>query len=474
VDADAPQLAAASEGLVYTLRNSQPALPPTFGDTVRRLDRELFVGREEEIAIFRQWVQMETRLPLLLYVSGPTGIGKSSLLRAFRRFAGGLGRPVRLVDGRTFPPTRAGFLHALGGSHQTEVLRHLNQVGSILLLDSFEEMHELSDYLRDEFLTGLEVGVKVAIAGRQPMSLNWAAGSHWHRLIRPLPLDGLSTAESRAYLRRCGLEDPRLVQEVVTATTGYPLVLALAASLLELTDVRPLARAPAWRLIVHSVAEHLLSEIEDARLRSLLVACAVIGPFDEATLTALAGPDDGAAAFAQLCSVSLVHPTKTGLTLQHNVRRVLVNDLKWRRPEAYKTLRRWARARAASPHDPVSVLDPQSPFAEGLSTSPSGHRLGSGLAKRDRLVALTPREREVVNVLGRGLTTSRQIGAELVISQGTANLHVKRVLHKLGFLSRAELTRWLATQTLPDSAAATAPPSPRDSSLRVSQKISLL
>jgi DNA-binding NarL/FixJ family response regulator len=82
------------------------------------------------------------------------------------------------------------------------------------------------------------------------------------------------------------------------------------------------------------------------------------------------------------------------------------------------------------------------------------------VAKRDRLVALTPREREVLSVLGRGLTTSRQIGAELVISQGTANLHVKRVLRKLGFLSRAELTRWLATQTRPNGAADLAPPSP--------------
>jgi non-specific serine/threonine protein kinase len=76
-------------------------------------------------------------------------------------------------------------------------------------------------------------------------------------------------------------------------------------------------------------------------------------------------------------------------------------------------------------------------------------------------VALTRREREVLDVLGRGLTTSRDIAAELVISQGTANLHVKRVLRKLGFVSRVELARWWATQAGAHTAAAPAPRSAR-------------
>ena len=446
VDVEISELAAAADLPVYTLKQPQPGLPPTFGDTVRRLDRELFVGREEEVATFRQWVQMDTRSPLVLNVTGPTGIGKSSLLRAFRRFAGGLGRPVRLVDCSTFVPTRAGFLQSLGGSHEAEVLRHLNQVGSILLLDGFEEIGELSNYLRDDFLSGLEVGVKVAIAGRQPISLTWAARSHWHRLIRPLPLSGLTTSESRAYLRRCGLEDPDLVQEVITATGGYPLALSLAASLLDLTGVRLLARTPAWQLIVHSMAEHLLTEIEDPRLRTLLSACAVVGAFDEATLIALAGPDDGGATFAQLCNISLVQPTKTGLTIQHDIRRVLANDLKWRRPTVYRTLRRWARARSAIRNEAMPVVDLQWPLLHEPPASLRASGAGRELAKRDEMVALTPREREVVSVLGRGLTTSRQIATELVISQGTANLHVKRVLRKLGFASRLDLARWLASQ----------------------------
>jgi non-specific serine/threonine protein kinase len=40
------------------------------------------------------------------------------------------------------------------------------------------------------------------------------------------------------------------------------------------------------------------------------------------------------------------------------------------------------------------------------------------------------------------LTSNRAIAAKLVISLGTANLHVKHILHKLGFVNRTELAMW--------------------------------
>jgi DNA-binding NarL/FixJ family response regulator len=60
---------------------------------------------------------------------------------------------------------------------------------------------------------------------------------------------------------------------------------------------------------------------------------------------------------------------------------------------------------------------------------------------------LTHREHEVLGVLARGRTTSREIATKLVISEGTANLHVKRILRKLGFGTRAELAAWASQRT---------------------------
>jgi non-specific serine/threonine protein kinase len=62
-------------------------------------------------------------------------------------------------------------------------------------------------------------------------------------------------------------------------------------------------------------------------------------------------------------------------------------------------------------------------------------------------LALTPREREVAALVAQGLT-NRQIGAALVITEGTARLHVKHILHKLGFSSRAQIAAWAVAHRL--------------------------
>ncbi|HEX3491771.1 MAG TPA: LuxR C-terminal-related transcriptional regulator, partial [Streptosporangiaceae bacterium] len=59
--------------------------------------------------------------------------------------------------------------------------------------------------------------------------------------------------------------------------------------------------------------------------------------------------------------------------------------------------------------------------------------------------ALTPREREVADLIAQGMT-NKQIAAQLVIAQRTAEGHVERILVKLGFSSRAQLASWVAAQ----------------------------
>ena len=62
-------------------------------------------------------------------------------------------------------------------------------------------------------------------------------------------------------------------------------------------------------------------------------------------------------------------------------------------------------------------------------------------ASTTRFGGLTDREVEVAALVGRGMSTAA-IAAELVISTGTAKVHVARILGKLDLHSRAQLAGW--------------------------------
>jgi DNA-binding NarL/FixJ family response regulator len=59
-------------------------------------------------------------------------------------------------------------------------------------------------------------------------------------------------------------------------------------------------------------------------------------------------------------------------------------------------------------------------------------------AADDRLAVLTPREREVLALVGQGLSND-EIGAAIYLSPATARTHVSRAMTKLGARDRAQL-----------------------------------
>jgi len=93
----------------------------------------------------------------------------------------------------------------------------------------------------------------------------------------------------------------------------------------------------------------------------------------------------------------------------------------------------------------LSAITPTEKFVEALTEIIEGAHdwtvaKDSGLpgaTKRPRGTLLTPREREVLELIAQGLT-NREIAKTLFVSEATAKVHVRHILEKLGVRSRTE------------------------------------
>jgi len=107
-------------------------------------------------------------------------------------------------------------------------------------------------------------------------------------------------------------------------------------------------------------------------------------------------------------------------------------------PEAIARL--WAEGSGLEASSAVELaLTVSLPAAAGGGRDPS--RSGASTTSPG---GLTPRERQIVALIVRGLS-NRDIAQELVISPATAARHVANILVKLGFSSRAQIAAWAAS-----------------------------
>ena len=99
----------------------------------------------------------------------------------------------------------------------------------------------------------------------------------------------------------------------------------------------------------------------------------------------------------------------------------------------------------------LGFVRPNRIFHSGPSLTQSGICLALGEpAERPvgathvgRHAPLAKREAEVAGLVADGLT-NKQIGSRLFISERTVENHVRSIINKLGFSSRAQIASWIA------------------------------
>ena len=85
--------------------------------------------------------------------------------------------------------------------------------------------------------------------------------------------------------------------------------------------------------------------------------------------------------------------------------------------------------------DGAAYLSPR--VAHRVITAMDGRRLGAAPAARGRIAVLTDREREVLALVGAGLSNA-EIAGRLFLVEGTVKGHVSTVLQRLGVRNRVQ------------------------------------
>jgi DNA-binding NarL/FixJ family response regulator len=100
----------------------------------------------------------------------------------------------------------------------------------------------------------------------------------------------------------------------------------------------------------------------------------------------------------------------------------------------------WSQGLAMSSDEAVALALGVGP---GTDNTVALTALGADQAPAAPLGALTPRERQVVELVAAG-RSNKAIAKELFISPATAARHVANIMAKLGFNTRAQIAAWAA------------------------------
>lgn len=305
------------------------AASSTLAARLAKRDEERFFGRVAELAYLERCLSDDPPA-CVVFVHGPGGIGKSSVLREFERRARTQGWETFHVEGRELSPAPDALEAALADARTS--------AKPLVLIDTYERMTGLDGYLRRALLPSLPGNAVILIAGRNAPEPEWLTGI-WDGVASDLPLDKLSRADSIGLLEVYGLCDGRQ-QAIADWAQGSPLVLALAAE--------AAAKDPDWTPRLHDespeIMQSLIRRLVDSELRGVRLSALGVAAIARVTtvelLRAVLPEGDAETAYERLRALSFSEPLGDGLTLHELVRKALRADFRARDPERERELRR--------------------------------------------------------------------------------------------------------------------------------------
>ena len=305
------------------------------------------MGRDAELAELRRRIADPDTA--VVFVTGPAGIGKSTLLDALA----GVERVVR-VDGRDVEPTPPAFLAALdralddartgsgatGAPDVADLVARLHDAGPVVLaVDSVDQLLLLDSWWRTDLLPALPSTVTTVLAGRTGPTTAWWTAPSWRGQVRGVHLGPLPDDAASALLAAAGVAGPA-ADRIRRYARGHPLALHLAAAADQTRPGLHVDPGPPVE-VAAELLRAMLAETEP-RVVATLEAASVLRRADEPLLAALLALDDAGTAWRELAGLPFVEATPDGLRVHDLVRDCVARMLAARDPDRHEELRRRA------------------------------------------------------------------------------------------------------------------------------------
>jgi Transcriptional regulatory protein, C terminal/AAA ATPase domain len=316
-------------------------------DLLQRRSAGTFVGRGAELEFLRKALAAGEE-PLVIYIHGMAGIGKSRLLDAFAEEARSRDARVVRLDCRQIEPTENGLLRelaaAIGGTAASteQVAARLGALGSrvVLSLDTYEVFRLLDTWLRQVFIPALPDNVRVILCGRDAPVVAWLSAPGWHGLFRTIRLESLPERDALDLLRQSGLsvDEARRMERF---THGHPLALTLAAALVARGEGVDLEHVAGQRVLAE-LSRIYVSDIHDVRTRTTVEAASVVRRITGPLLHAMLPSDAPRDALERMRALPFIEQGQDGLQMHDAVREAIAANLRAGDPLRYRGYRRAA------------------------------------------------------------------------------------------------------------------------------------
>ncbi|WP_162794783.1 ATP-binding protein [Nonomuraea lactucae] len=297
----------------------------TAADPATALERQLrearldaFVGRADHLAAFNAVLDDDMRSFTVLYLHGPGGIGKSTLLQRFADEAHETRRLVISIDATAQGDAARDLAGAAGG--QTP-----SAARPIVLIDNLDLLQNPQDWLRATVLPAFPRGALVVVAASRPPAVAWQADPSWSGLLAIRAVDPLSGAEADALLGTQRIPD-ELRAYVHALCGGNPLALRVAAQLL---SAGPIPEEALGLAMSHAIFDRVVGVLPSPKHRQALRVCAHALWTDEELLRATV-PGADAQLFEWLRQQPFMRSDAHGIFPDGVVRNVVAIESRWR------------------------------------------------------------------------------------------------------------------------------------------------